>query len=160
MVKCLAAFLDVSYITWCQNIDINALDALNGALTKFWTLHEVFWSPGVWPTGFLMPRQHALFHYHCLIEDFGAPRGLCSSITESHHITAVKKPWRHSNRFHALGQMLQINQRLNKLAAMRSNFIACGMLHAGYSLEQNVSSMPNLRHCHVWIWHVTATCAE
>jgi hypothetical protein len=57
-----------------------------------------------------------------MIEDFGAPGGLCSSITESRHITAVKKPWRRSNRYQALGQMLLINQRLDKLAAMSSDF--------------------------------------
>ena len=54
--------------------------------------------------------------------------GLTSSITESRHITAVKKPWRRSNRYEALGQMLITNQRLDKLTAARNNFIACGML--------------------------------
>ncbi|KAF8953940.1 hypothetical protein BDZ97DRAFT_1678489, partial [Flammula alnicola] len=44
------------------------------------------------------------------VQEFGAPGGLCSSITESRHITAVKKPWRRSSRFEALGQMLITNQ--------------------------------------------------
>jgi hypothetical protein len=146
MVKCLAAFLDASYIARRQDIDTNALDALDAALTKFWTLREVFRYPGVRPKGFSLPRQHALSHYRRLIEDFGAPGGLCSSITESRHITAVKKPWRRSNRFHALGQMLQINQRLDKLAAMRSNFMARGMLPAGYSLGRSISFAPDPQH--------------
>jgi hypothetical protein len=67
-------------------------------------------------------------HYHFLIEEFGAPGGLCSSITEFRHITAVKKPWRHSNRFNALGQMLLTNQRLDKLHAFCVKLIAENML--------------------------------
>jgi len=45
-----------------------------------------------------------------------------------HHITAVKKPWRRSSRFEALGQMLLTNQRLDKLAATKADFISRGML--------------------------------
>jgi hypothetical protein len=63
-----------------------------------------------------------------LIRAFGAPNGLCSSITESKHIKAVKEPWRRSNRYDALGQMLLTNQRLDKLAAARVDFNARGML--------------------------------
>ncbi|KZP05117.1 hypothetical protein FIBSPDRAFT_766326, partial [Athelia psychrophila] len=64
---------------------------------------------------------------------FGAPNGLCSSITETKHIRAVKEPWRRSSRFNALGQMLVTNQRLDKLAAMRVDFARRGMLQAGQS---------------------------
>ena len=53
---------------------------------------------------------------------------LCSSITESHHITAVKKPWCRFNCYEALGKMLITNQWLDKLTAARNNFIVCGML--------------------------------
>ena len=67
-------------------------------------------------------------HYSMLIRLFGAPNGLCSSITESKHIKAVKKPWRRSNRYKALHQMLVTNQRLDKLAALRANFQDRGML--------------------------------
>jgi hypothetical protein len=141
IVKCLSAFLDASYIARRQDIDRDALDALDAALDKFKTLWEIFRSSGVRPKGFSLPRQHALFHYRRLIEDFGAPGGLCSSITESRHITAVKKPWRRSNKFEALGQMLKINERLDKLAAMRSDFVACGMLPAGHAAGRNVSYM-------------------
>jgi hypothetical protein len=44
------------------------------------------------------------------------------------HIRAVKEPWRHSNRNNALGQMLVTNQRLNQLAAARTDFEGRGML--------------------------------
>jgi hypothetical protein len=63
-----------------------------------------------------------------LIRAFGAPNGLCSSITESKHIKAVKEPWRRSNRFEALPQILLTNQRLDKLAAARVDFAERGML--------------------------------
>jgi hypothetical protein len=59
---------------------------------------------------------------------FGAPNGLCSSITESKHIKAVKEPWRQSSRYKALGQMLLTNQQLDKLAAARIDFSTRGML--------------------------------
>ena len=68
-------------------------------------------------------------HYPHLIHQFGAPNGLCSSITESKHIKAVKRPYRRTNRFQALGQMLLINQRLDKLTVARADFKACGMLN-------------------------------
>ena len=109
MVKCFSAFLDISYIVRRQEIRVDDLAALDTALDKFWQLREVFRTHGVQPNGFSLPRQHALYHYRRHIEDFGAPGGLCSSITESCHIMAVKKPWRHSNQHQALGQMLIIN---------------------------------------------------
>ena len=68
-------------------------------------------------------------HYNYPIRQFSAPNGLCSSITESKHIKAVKWPYRCTNRFQALGQMLLINQRLDKLAAARADFKERGMLN-------------------------------
>jgi hypothetical protein len=70
---------------------------------------------------------------------FGAPNGLCSSITELKHIKAVKEPWRRSDRFDALSQMLLTNQRLDKLAASRVDFADRGMLRGtclSYILEK------------------------
>ncbi|KAI9438055.1 hypothetical protein H4582DRAFT_2111606 [Lactarius indigo] len=133
VLLCLTAFMDACYIARRQCIDSEALNAFNGALDKFRQLREIFRTSGVRPKGFSLPRQHSIFHYRRMIEDFGAPGGLCSSITESRHITAVKKPWRRSNRYEALGQMLLINQRLDKLTAMRSYFTAAGLLPAHHS---------------------------
>jgi len=121
MVMCIAAFLDACYIARRQDIHQDALDAFKTTLDRFWELCKVFQRTGVHPKGFMLPRQHSLFHYCRQIEDFGAPGGLCSSITESRHITAVKKPWCQSNRYQALGQMLRINQRLDKLMAMHKD---------------------------------------
>ena len=128
MTQAISSFLDVCYIARRADLDQKALKAFDAALAKFYTLREVFRTSGVRPTGFSLPRQHSLSHYRHLIEEFGAPGGVCSSITESRHITAVKKPWRRSNRYKALGQMLVTNQRLDKLAAARVNFVSRGML--------------------------------
>jgi hypothetical protein len=128
VVKCMSAFLDFCYLARRSDFDSSTLTSLDNALHRFQTYREIFRSSGVRESGFSLPRQHSLVHYRINIQDFGAPNGLCSSITESRHITAVKKPWRRSNRYEALGQMLITNQRLDKLAAARADFIAREML--------------------------------
>ncbi|KAJ6614389.1 hypothetical protein B0H10DRAFT_1679854, partial [Mycena sp. CBHHK59/15] len=82
----------------------------------------------VYPNGFCLPCQHSLTHYRYLIQEFGAPNGLCSSITESKHIKAVKQPWRRSSRFEALHQMLTINDQLNKLTVAHVDFTDSRMM--------------------------------
>ncbi|KAG1809306.1 uncharacterized protein BJ212DRAFT_1448759 [Suillus subaureus] len=77
---------------------------------------------------YLVRHNHSMVHYVDMIRLFGAPNGLCSSITESKHIKAIKEPWRWSNRHNALGQMLVTNQRLDKLAASHADFDVRGML--------------------------------
>ncbi|KAF8956155.1 hypothetical protein BDZ97DRAFT_1672008 [Flammula alnicola] len=128
MVRTFSAFLDVCYLARRSDISEATLKAFDIALAKFYTYREIFRTSGVRPTGFSLPRQHSLSHYHHLIQEFGAPNGICSSITESRHITAVKKPWRCSNRYEALGQMLLGLSRLDKLHAARVNFESRGML--------------------------------
>ncbi|KAI6039388.1 hypothetical protein EDC04DRAFT_3090248 [Pisolithus marmoratus] len=71
--------------------------------------------------------QQAGVHEHGP-KEFGASNGLCSSITESKHIKAVKKPWRCSNHFKVLGQMLITNECLDKLAVAQVDFENCHML--------------------------------
>jgi len=87
-----------------------------------------------------IPRQHSLDHYLALIWAFSAPNGLCSSITESKHIKAVKEPWCHSSHFVALGQMLVTNLWLDKLAASHVDFTKCSMLK-GTILESVLASL-------------------
>jgi hypothetical protein len=114
------------------------LEALDNALARFHHYRKIFQDTGVRSddtAAFSLPRQHAMIHYRSHIQNFGAPNGLCSSITESKHIKAVKKPWRRSSRFKALGQMLVTNQRLDKLAAARVDFEQRGML-IGSALTQ------------------------
>ncbi|KAI9463519.1 hypothetical protein BJY52DRAFT_1202845 [Lactarius psammicola] len=88
---------------------------------------EIFRKCGI-RESFNLPRQHSLIHYNKLICAYGAPNGLCSSITESKHIKAVKEPWWHSNHYDALSQMLLTNQCLDVLVASCVDFANRGML--------------------------------
>lgn len=127
MVRAIRAFLEFCYIARRNVLTEQDLSALEDALYRFHQDRTCFVSSGV-RRNFLLPRQHALSHYPALIRLFGAPNGLCSSITESKHIRAVKEPWRRSNRNEALGQILVTNQRLDQLAAARVDFASRGML--------------------------------
>lgn len=129
IIKTFNLFLDFCYIARQSILTEDSLNALDTALERFHHYREIFRVSGVRPDGFSLPRQHSLKHYRHNIENFGAPNGLCSSITESKHIVAVKKPWRRSNRYEAMKQMLVINTRNDKLAAARADFSARGMLH-------------------------------
>lgn len=102
MVKCISAFIDVCYIARRADITKSALHDFDLALQHFHEYRQIFQTLGVCPNGFSLPRQHSLVHYRRHIMEFGAPNGLCSSITESRHITAVKKPWQRSSRYNAL----------------------------------------------------------
>ena len=127
MIKALCTFLEFCYIA-CRNVlDTQSLGELDEALQHYHHYREIFVATGV-HTGFNLPRQHALIHYLRAIRLFGAPNGLCSSITESKHIKAVKEPWRQSSRFDALCQMLLSNQRTDKLTAAWADFKRRGML--------------------------------
>ncbi|KAG6838700.1 hypothetical protein C0991_009409, partial [Blastosporella zonata] len=128
IVKSLKHFLEFCYLVRRSVLDEDDLNAIDEAVANFHRDRKVFEELGVRPDGISLPRQHSLVHYRILIQEFGAPNGLCSSITESAHIKAVKEPWRRSNHYEALGQMLVTNQRLSKLAASRVNFRSRGML--------------------------------
>ena len=133
----MAAFLDFCYIIHRSELGVSDLEEAKNVLDQFHVHREVFRTE-VRPTGFSLPRQHSLTHYLQMIQEFSAPNGLCSSITESRHITAIKRPWRRSNRYDALGQMLLTIQCLDKLAAARVSFVEHGMLppeHPSVSLS-------------------------
>ncbi|KIM75719.1 hypothetical protein PILCRDRAFT_13365 [Piloderma croceum F 1598] len=117
-------------------IDTLSLRGLEEALSRFHRYRVVFEKCGVRTEGFNLPQQHFLKHYPTLIRTFGAPNGLCSSITESKHIKAVKQPWQRSNRYKALGQMLLTNEQLDKIAACRAKFASRRMLADGLILAQ------------------------
>jgi hypothetical protein len=127
-VRTFRAFLEFCYIARHEVISEKTLAELQDALNRFHRYRVIFEEIGIRPDGFALPRQHSMVHYPALIRAFGAPNGLCSSITESKHIQAVKRPWRRSNRYKALSQMLLTNQRLDKLAAARVDFTNRGML--------------------------------
>jgi hypothetical protein len=143
MVRAIRAFLEFCYIARRNVLTERDLAELEDALYRFHQNRACFVSSGV-RKNFLLPRQHSLSHYPTLIRLFGAPNGLCSSITESKHIRAVKEPWRRSNRNEALGQILVTNQRLDQLAAARVDFARRGMLDGtclSYVLQQQLASM-------------------
>jgi len=87
-----------------------------------------------------------MVHYYDHIKNFGSPNGLCSSITESKHITAVKHPWRRSNKHAALPQMLKVNERLDKIAAARADFAVRGMLTDSCLVQVLKEALANLIH--------------
>lgn len=128
MVRCLAAFLDFCYIVRRNAICVDTLAKASEALDRFHYYRKIFIDTGVVIDTISLPRQHSLKHYIRSIELFGSPNGLCSSITESKHIKAVKKPWRRSSRYRALYQMLVTIVRLDKLAAARLIFRDRGMM--------------------------------
>ena len=130
VVRCFHAYLDFCYIARMSIFTRSTLDRLNEALIRFHTYRAIFQQLGVrdsTPSGFSLPRQHAMVHYRQHIENFGAPNGLCSSITESKHITAVKRLWRRSSRYNAIKQIMLTNQQMEKLAAARTNFTLQGL---------------------------------
>ncbi|KDQ49560.1 hypothetical protein JAAARDRAFT_186918 [Jaapia argillacea MUCL 33604] len=128
MVKCLAAFLDFCYIARRNALDTTALNDLDNALSRFHIHRQIFIDTGVRDTDISLPRQHSLKHYIRGIRLFSSPNGLCSSITESKHIKAVKEPWRRSSRYKALRQMLRTNQRMDKMAAHRQMLTKKGLM--------------------------------
>ncbi|KAF8869899.1 hypothetical protein CPB85DRAFT_1446504 [Mucidula mucida] len=111
MTQCVAALIDFTYLIRRNDYDKDTLKSLDIALARFHSLRKVFIETGV---------------------QFGAPNGLCSSITESQHITAVKRPWRRSSRNRALGQMLLTNQRLDKLYALNMELATVGLAPPGH----------------------------
>lgn len=133
MVWAFSAYIDFTYLV-CRNIiNVDMLDAIDQTIEKFHHYRLIFQEVGVWThtarrQALSLPRQHSMVHYRAHIENFGAPNGLCSSITESKHIAAVKKPWRCSSKYNAMKQMLKINKRNDKLEAAHQDFKARGML--------------------------------
>ena len=112
----------------CDVLNTQSLAAMQDALDRFNQYRKIFHTCGVC-SSFNLPHQHSLTHFIQMIQAFGAPNRLCSSITELKHIKAVTKPYWRPSHYEALGQMLLINQHFNKLAAAWVDFQRCGMLN-------------------------------
>ncbi|KAK1233232.1 hypothetical protein PQX77_003616 [Marasmius sp. AFHP31] len=138
MSKCLTAFLDFCYLVRRNDFNEGTIHDIQHAIERFHHHRQIFVDLGL-RNNLSIPHLHSMIHYPSLILDFGAPNGVCSSITESRHITAVKKPWRRSNRHNALSQILLTNQRLDKLAAKRSELTERGLIPRLYA-----PTLPNL----------------
>lgn len=123
----MAAFLNFCYLARRNSLTTSNLSEMDKLLDRFHHHRNIFISSGV-RESISLPRQHALTHYVRGIRLFGSPNGLCSSITESKHIKSVKEPWRRSNRFEALGQMVTSITRSDKLIAMRQRLAKRGMM--------------------------------
>ena len=145
VVSTFRAFLEFCYTVRRNVLTAKDLDYLDEVLACFHQHREFFKTAGVVAT-FSLPRQHSMKHYRQLVQLFGALNGLCSSITESKHVKAVKEPYWRTSKYRALGQMLIINQRLDKLAASRANFKSRGMLEGTYlsTVVEALSKFPSL----------------
>jgi hypothetical protein len=119
--------MEFCYLVRRNAITNSDIERLKETYQRFLQVRDVFIELGV-RIDISLPRQHALSHYIDSISLFGSPNGLCSSITESKHIKAVKEPWRRSSRYKALQQMLHTLTRLDKLAALRCVFRKQGMM--------------------------------
>jgi hypothetical protein len=125
MLRAIRAFLEFCYIVRQDSHSTLSIYQLDDALRRFHRFRQVFVREGVRRPNSTPSRQHSLVHYTHAIRAFGSLNGLCSSITESKHIDAVKKPWRRSNRYDALAQMLTTNDRNGQLRAARNEFEKC-----------------------------------
>lgn len=128
MVRCIVSFTDFCYLARRSSHTRDDLEQMESALQSFLEHRTVFTQYEIRDKNFCLPRQHSMVHYVSGIQLFGSPNGLCSSITESKHIAAVKKLWRASNRNNALLQILEANVQLSKLSALRIEFGHRGML--------------------------------
>ena len=128
VVRTFRAFLEFCYVARRSVLTEDDLDKLKDALTRFHRYRSIFVTDGVCEKGISLPRQHALVHYHALIRLFGAPNGLCTSLSESKHKDSTKAVYRRSNRNNPLGQMLVANTRIDQLSAARGNYTNHGML--------------------------------
>jgi hypothetical protein len=124
--------MNFCYLVRRNAITSDTLREIENTLAQFHHHREIFIQTGV-RTDISMPRQHALKHYPHAICLFGSPNGLCSSMTESKHIKAVKEPWRRSGRYKALLQMLRTNSRLDKMSFARRTFTERGMMSGSTS---------------------------
>ena len=127
MVHAITAFMDAFYIAHQNAIDTCSLEQLWEAVETYYELHSVFIKAEVCEA-ISMPCQHTLKHLYHTIQLFGSPNGLCSSITKSKHIQAVKKPWWRSSHYHALTQMLRTLKHMDKMSALHQLLDVQGML--------------------------------
>lgn len=151
LIRMVRAYLEFTYLIRHPVQTEDTLARCQAALTEYHEHREYLRTAGVRPEGFSIPRQHAHNHAPRHTWNFGTLHGLCTSITENKHIKAVKEPWRRSNHYEALGQMLLTNQRLDKLAAMRVDLEARGMLQGscyGAALLSFLSGLDNANGGH------------
>ena len=92
MIQSLCYLIEFRYIVCWDVQTMMTLIELEKTLKLFYNAQEVFIKTGICKMESVPPQQHSLIHYPHLIHKFGSPNGLCSSITKSKHIKAVKEP--------------------------------------------------------------------
>ena len=122
MVCTLHALVEFIYLIWQNNHSQQMIQEMEAALEQFQTYQSIFVDTGIWSENLTPLWQLLLIHYIKAIKTFGALNGLCSSLTESKHIRAIKEPWWCSNHYHVLKQMLLTNKWLDKLVALCADF--------------------------------------
>ena len=131
MINALHTFLEFAHIARCNIHNIQSLEQMDDALQCYHHHCKIFLTTGV-QTGFNLPCQHALIHYTKSICLFGSLNGLCSSITESKHIKAVRS---HGNNLVALKHFAKCFSLTNVLTSWQllgliSRNGACSKVHA------------------------------
>ena len=131
MVQALSAFMDFCYLVRRNILDESTLDAIDTAVGRFHANRIIFKDLGI-RNNFSLPRQYSVKHFRLLIQMFGAPNGLCSSITESKHIKAVKEPYRRSSHLKLWVKCYSLIKESTNLqhSASISLLVVCWMAHA------------------------------
>ena len=114
MVCAIHDLLNFCYLVCRDVLNTDSLIVIDKTLENFHKHCDIFICTGV-RENWNLPQMHALKHFVWLIKEYGAPNGLCLSMTENKHIKAVKEPWRRSSHYEAMSQMLTTNTRLDKL---------------------------------------------
>ena len=132
MIRAMRTVLDFVYIVrrpvFTQET-LKEIEILTSELQKY---RDVYRKEGV-RSGFFIPKEHIIEHFLYFLTLFGAPNAVCTSITESMHIRAVKDAYRRSNKNEEMAQMLLTNQRMDKLNAARIDFEHHGMTSSSSS---------------------------
>ena len=126
MVWAVSTFLDFTYLVRRQVISANVLQWVKKTVENFHEYRKIFKAVGI-VDDFNLPRQHVIVHYPRFIQQFGAPNGLCTSITESKH-KHVKTAYKHTNRVAPVEQMTKYSERMDKMSAQYTEYQRRGML--------------------------------
>ncbi len=128
MVRAIRAFLDFCYLVRRNIIDEYGLREIRNALERFRHYREIFVITGVRPDGISLPRQHSIFHYPSHIENFASPGGVCTSMSSPNILWRSRNPTDGRISTTLCSKILLTNERNDKLAAARVDFMARGML--------------------------------
>ncbi|KAF5378675.1 hypothetical protein D9757_009548 [Collybiopsis confluens] len=137
ITRSLRTFMNFTFLVQQNSLLADEVDEIHQKWIIFKDYRQEFIKTGV-RESISLPRQHSMGHFADGIRKFGAPCGLDSSIMESKHIEACKKPWQQSSRVDPLPQMLVNISRMERLKALYLKLDRCHMLDgsvADYTLR-------------------------